>query len=359
MKKDKRLERLRAEIDSVDDTLLAALNQRAEIVRKIGRVKAERGADVVAAGRERQILERLSASNPGPLPPEAVEDIFGTVIANFRLLQKQLTVSYFGPEATYTHQAAVKHFGRAASYVPEKSISDVFDDVESGRADYGVVPIENSTEGVVNHTLDMFMESDLVICAERQDPIAHCLMAAPGSPKIKSIASHPQALAQCRKWLESHMAGVPVTSAASTSDAAAQAALHPGVAAIASPLAAELYRLHVLAPAIQDVKDNRTRFLVIGKTLSAPSGPGRDKTSLLLSLRDRVGALHDILGLFKKAHLNLTKIESRPTKRRAWQYVFFIDFLGHASDPQVQTILRELRRTCLVVKTLGSFPKAD
>jgi chorismate mutase/prephenate dehydratase len=273
MKIDKRLEKLRAQVDQIDDQILAGLNGRAEIVKRIGRIKAEKGADVVAAGRERQILERLGAGNPGPLPREAVEDIFNTVIANFRLLQKKVTVSYFGPEATYTHQAAVKHFGRA-EFVPEKSIGDVFDDVESGRADYGVVPIENSTEGVVNHTLDMFMESDLVICAERQDPIAHCLMAAPGTTKVKSIASHPQALAQCRKWLESHMAGVPVNAAASTSDAAAQAALHAGVAAIASPLAATLYRLKILAPAIQDVKDNRTRFLDHRKKAVRPVGVG-------------------------------------------------------------------------------------
>lgn len=358
MKIDKRLEKLRAQVDQIDDQILAGLNGRAEIVKRIGRIKAEKGADVVAAGRERQILERLGAGNPGPLPREAVEDIFNTVIANFRLLQKNLTVSYFGPEATYTHQAAVKHFGRA-EFVPEKSIGDVFDDVESGRADYGVVPIENSTEGVVNHTLDMFMESDLVICAERQDPIAHCLMAAPGTTKVKSIASHPQALAQCRKWLESHMAGVPVNTAASTSDAAAQAALHAGVAAIASPLAADIYHLKVLAPAIQDVKDNRTRFLVVGKQVSAPSGSGRDKTSLLVSLRDRVGALHDLLGLFKEAHLNLTKIESRPTKRRAWEYVFFIDFLGHIQDPKVQKVFEELKRTTLMVKMLGCYPRAD
>jgi chorismate mutase/prephenate dehydratase len=358
MKIDKRLEQLRAQVDKIDDRILAELNDRAGIVRRIGRVKAEKGADVVAAGREKQILERLGASNAGPLPREAVEDIFSTVIANFRLLQKNVTVSYFGPEATYTHQAAVKHFGPAA-FVPEKSIGDVFDDVESGRADYGVVPIENSTEGVVNHTLDMFMESDLVICAERQDPIAHCLMAAPGTTKVKSISSHPQALAQCRKWLESHMAGVPVNTASSTSDAAVQAALHPGVGAIASPLAATLYRLKILAPAIQDVKDNRTRFLVIGKKVSAPTGSGRDKTSLLVSLRDRVGALYDLLGLFKDAHLNLTKIESRPTKRRAWEYVFFIDFLGHIMEPRVQKIFLELKRTTLMTKMLGCYPRAD
>ncbi|MBK6879356.1 MAG: prephenate dehydratase [Elusimicrobia bacterium] len=358
-KKNKRLAALRRQVDGLDDGLLKTLIQRARVVQKIGRVKAEHGQDVVAAGREREILERLTTANPGPLPNEAVEDIFNAIIANCRLLQKRIRVSYFGPEATYTHQAALKHFGRGAEFLPEKSIADVFDDVESGRADYGVVPIENSTEGVVNHTLDMFMESDLVICAERQDPIAHCLMTAPGGKKIKAIHSHPQALAQCRKWLESHLAGVPVHPAASTADAAAQAALHEGVAAVASPLAAELYRLTIRAQAIQDVKENRTRFLVIGKRLAAPSGSGRDKTSLLVSLRDRVGALHDLLGVFKDARLNLTKIESRPTKRKAWQYVFFIDCLGHISDEKVQKVMEKLKANCLVVKLLGSYPRAD
>ncbi len=356
---DKRLEKLRTDVDKIDDQLLRALNERAKIVQKIGRVKAERGEEVVAANRERQVLDRLAEANPGPLPAEGVEEIFGAVMNNCRLLQKPLSIAYFGPEATFTHQAAMKHFGRRARYAPAKSIADVFDDVEKGRADYGVVPIENSTEGMVNHTLDMFMESDLVIAAERQDPINNCLMAGPSTKKVKSIYSHPQALAQCRRWLESRMTGVPVVEAASTADAAAQAALHEGVAAVASPLAAEIYGLKVLAPSIQDARNNRTRFLVLGKKIASPSGSGRDKTSLLLSLKDRVGALHDLLGTFKEAGLNLTKIESRPSKRKAWEYVFFIDFLGHLAEPRVQKVMKELKDRTVFLKMLGSYPRGD
>lgn len=347
-------------MDGLDDGLLKTLIQRARVVQKIGRVKAEHGQDVVAAGREREILERLTTANPGPLPNEAVEDIFNAIIANCRLLQKRIRVSSFGPEATYTHQAALKHFGRGAEFLPEKSIADVFDDVESGRADYGVVPIENSTEGVVNHTLHLFMESDLVICAERQDPIAHCLMTAPGGKKIKAIHSHPQALAQCRKWLESHLAGVPVHPAASTADAgAAQAALHEGVAAVASP-GSRIVPLDDSRPGHSRRQGKPHAFSrhrqAPGRALGLRAG---DKTSLLVSLRDRVGALHDLLGVFKDARLNLTKIESRPTKRKAWQYVFFIDCLGHISDEKVQKVMEKLKANCLVVKLLGSYPRAD
>ena len=356
---DKRLDKLRKSVDKIDDALLRALNERAKIVQRIGRVKAERGEEIIAANRERQILDRLAALNPGPLPTDAMEEIFGTVMNNCRLLQKPLSIAYCGPEATFTHQAAMKHFGRGARYAAAKSITDVFDDVEKGRADYGVVPIENSTEGMVNHTLDMFMESDLVIAAERQDPINHCLLAAPGTKKVKSLSSFPQALAQCRRWLESHYPGVPVHEAASTADAAAQAALHEGVAAVASPLAAEIYRLKVLGASIQDARNNRTRFLVLGKKIASPSGSGRDKTSILVSLKDRVGALHDLLGTFRQAGLNLTKIESRPSKRKAWEYVFFIDFLGHVAEPRVQKVMRDLKDHSVFLKLLGSYPRGD
>lgn len=356
----KTLASLRRKVDQADNKILTALMERAAVVSDIGRLKNQRGDPVLVAGRERDLVNRLLALNTSPLPAESVEDIFNTIINHFRLLQKQITVAYFGPEASYTHQAAVKHFGKACALVGEKSIADVFATVDSGRADYGVVPIENSTEGVVNHTLDMFMESDLRICAERQDFISHCLLRAPGSSKkITSVLSHPQALAQCRQWLESHMTGVPLIPTASTSDAAAQAALHDDVAAVASPLAASLYHLSTMAQAIQDIKENRTRFLIVGKTLSAPSSKGQDKTSLLISVQDRVGALHDLLAVFKKARVNLTKIESRPTKQKAWQYVFFIDILGHAQDPRLQPVLKKLAASCPMVKILGSYPKAD
>jgi chorismate mutase / prephenate dehydratase len=252
----------------------------------------------------------------------------------------------------------MKQFGRAADYRPGKSIADVFDDVEKARADYGVVPIENSTEGVVNHTLDMFLESDLVICAEREDAISHYLLASQESlKKVKAVYSHPQALAQCRRWLETHLRTVPVHEAASTADAAAHAALDVSAAAIASPLAAEIYNLKTLASRIEDSRHNMTRFLVIGKKTASPSG--RDKTSLLLSIKDRVGALHDLLMVFQTEKINLTKIESRPTKKKAWEYVFFIDAEGHISDDPVRRALDKLKEHCVFLKVLGSYPRGD
>jgi chorismate mutase / prephenate dehydratase len=354
------LEQLRSRIDRLDDQLLALLNERARAALKIGVEKARRQEEVYASTREQQILERLASGNKGPLPDEAVDEIFRAVINNCRLLQKALMITYLGPEATFTHQAALKHFGRSAGYNPAKSITDVFDDVEKGRADYGVVPIENSTEGVVNHTLDMFLESDLVICAEREDPIGHDLLGSMDSlKKVKAVVSHPQALAQCRRWLESHLPGVAIKEAASTADAAAQAALHGDAAAIASPLAAELYHLKTLAPRIQDAKNNRTRFLIIGRQAPRASTTGRDKTSLLLSVKDRVGALHELLGVFKTQGLNLTKIESRPTKKKAWEYVFFIDLKGHLSEPVVKRALEAIAPCCLHMKVLGSYPRGD
>jgi chorismate mutase/prephenate dehydratase len=338
---NKRLAALRRQVDGLDDALLKTLIQRAKIVQKIGRVKAEHGQDVVAAGREREILDRLTAANPGPLPTEAVEDIFNTVIANCRLLQKRIRVSYFGPEATYTHQAALKHFGRGAEFLPEKSIADVFDDVESGRADYGVVPIENSTEGVVNHTLDMFMESDLVICAERQDPIAHCLMTAPRREKDQGDPLPPPGPGPVPQ-----MAGKPPARRAGP-----PGGLHGGRRGSGGAPRGRGRRRQPPGGRAVPVDDPRPGHSGRERkphavprhrqASRAPSGSGRDKTSLLVSLKDRVGALHDLLGVFKDARLNLTKIESRPTKRRAWQYVFFIDCLGHISDEKVQKVVEK------------------
>jgi chorismate mutase/prephenate dehydratase len=359
MTENKILDSLRRKIDGVDDRILALLNERARHVQRIGALKARSGAAVVAANREHEILERLAQANPGPLPAEAVEEIFTAVIHTGRLLQKRLTVAYFGPEATYTHQAALRQFGKGAECHPVKTIADVFEEVEKGRVEYGVVPIENSTEGVVNLTLDTFMDSDLVICAERADRISHNLLSSQDSlKKIKGIASHPQALAQCRKWLEANLPGVPVYQAASTADAAHQAALHADMGAIAGSLAGELYRLKTLATHIEDAKHNMTRFWVLGKHVPPSSGTGREKTSLLVVLSDRVGALHELLGIFRAAKINLTKIESRPSKRKAWEYVFFIDFLGHAEDPRLKPVLGKIAKACVVMKVLGSYPRA-
>ena len=355
---NRNLQSIRKLIDRIDDSILSLLVKRGTLAKKIGQVKSELGEEVYSSTREKEILSRLLAKKTSPLNDDDIEAIFQEIFNASRSVQKKLRISYFGPEATFTHQAAIKHFGRGSAMSPQKSISDVFVEVEKGRADYGGGPIENSTEGVVNHTLDMFMNSDLKICAEREEPISHHLLSPSGQvSRIKRVHSHPQALAQCRNWLQSHLPKVEVHESASTADAALQASLDASAAAIASPLAARLYHLKTAAAGIEDYSENATRFLVIGR--HAPEKSGKDKTSILLSIKDRVGALNDILAVFKDHGLNLTKIESRPTKRKAWEYIFFVDFVGHTTDPQVSRALQDLRRTCLSVKILGSYPKSD
>lgn len=349
------LDKLRREIDSIDDKILALLTNRGRIAKDIGRIKAERGENVFAVDREAEILSRLADRNKGPIPSESVEDIFREVFTACRSLQKRIDVAFFGPEATFTHQAAIKHFGRNAQFTAVPSIKDVFFEVERRRADYGVVPIENSTEGVVNHTLDMFVESDVHIVAEREEPISHCLLSVSGKASaVKKVYSHPQALAQCRKWLDSHLPGVTLHESASTADAAVHATLDPSSAAIASELAAQIYHLKAVALRIEDSPDNATRFLVIGREIPKPTG--RDKTSVLFSVKDRVGALYDVLEPFRAAGISLTKIESRPTKKRAWEYLFFVDFVGHQSDKPIRSALSDLSRRCKHLKILGSYP---
>lgn len=345
----------RNKIDSIDDQLLRLLAQRAAVAKEIGKIKARKGEDIFASNREQEIVNRLMSKNDGPLPDEALEDIFSAIFTSCRFLQKRIEVVYFGPEATFTHQAAIRHFGRNARFTGVPSIKDVFTEVERKRADFGVVPIENSTEGVVNHTLDMFVDSDLKIIAEREEPISENLMNVSGNIKaIKTIYSHPQALAQCRKWLDTHLPSVTIHESASTADAAVRATLDGSCAAIASLLAARIYHLKPVALNIEDSPENATRFLVIGHTTPAPTG--KDKTSVLFSVRDRVGALYEMLTPFRKANINLTKIESRPTKAKAWQYIFFVDFIGHIVEKRVQSALADLRRKCTYLKVLGSYP---
>lgn len=355
MGKNASLEKFRKKIDVLDNHLLALLNQRAKIAKDIGRIKAKNGESVLAVERESEILERLRETNTGVLPQEAVEDIFQTVFAACRALQKKLQIAFLGPEATFTHQVAIKHFGRNCDYSALPSISDVFYEVEKKRADHGVVPIENSTEGVVNHTLDMFVDSNLFIVAEREEPISHHLLSISGKLKnIKAVHSHPQALAQCRRWLETHLPGVQIHESASTADAAVKATLDGSSAAIASFLAGQMYHLKTVAARIEDSTENATRFLVVGHTMAKRTG--RDKTSILFSVKDRVGALYDALLPFRKANINLTKIESRPTKKRAWEYLFFVDFIGHQSEDRVQAALDQLQEHCSHIKILGSYP---
>ncbi len=349
-------------IDSIDEKILKLLNERAEASKRIGKIKLKEGQGIYAPHREKEVLDRLKVINKGPLTPAAIEAIYREIMSSSISLEKEVRIAYLGPESTFTHQAAQKKFGASVQYFPCTNISDVFAEVERGRSDYGVVPVENSTEGAVNYTLDMFIESGLKICAELYLPINHNLLSNAASlKKINQIYSIPQALAQCRLWLESNIPGARLMPAASTADAARYVAEHPQfkneIACIASVLAAKEYHLRVLAPSIEDSANNTTRFIVIARNDAKPTG--KDRTSIVFSVKDRVGALHDILLHFQKANINLTKIESRPSKKKIWSYFFFVDFEGHVQDPKITQALANLEKNCTLFKILGSYPKAD
>ena len=272
-------------------------------------------------------------------------------------LEKTMTIAYFGPEATFTHQAAIRRFGSSLNYTPHKTITDVFTEVSKGRADYGVVPIENSTEGVVTHTLDMFVDSDLKIVAQIVLPIQQCLIGNTPVADIKKVYSHPQAIAQCRMYIQTHLRHAEVVETSSTTRAAELAAREANAAAIASALAAERYEVNILDKDIQDSSTNATRFFVLGRQCPAPTK--RVRTSLMVSIAHKVGALHKALAIFSKHKLNMTRIESRPNKRKAWEYFFFVDCDGHYESKQVAKALGELQKVCNFVKVLGSYPNAE
>ncbi len=349
------LDEWRSRIDEIDRQLLRLLSQRAELSLEIGRAKRQSGEPVLVPEREQEILDELTRLNSGPLPPGAVRAIWSEILSVSRGLQRPFRVAYLGPQGTNTHLAGVRQFGSSAEFVPVRGIPEVFDEVERGRADVGVVPIENSSEGVVNHTLDGLIDSELLICGEVSLEIHHNLLSrAAELADVKRVFSHPQALAQCRGWLNRHLPDAEVVEITSTSAAAEQAALDASTAAIASELAGQLYRVPVLRERIEDYANNVTRFLAIGRR--AAGRTGRDKTSILFSIRDEVGTLHRILEPFASARLSLTKIESRPTRRRPWEYVFFVDFEGHRDDPVTQGVLAAVRERCLFLKVLGSYP---
>ena len=354
----KEIAKCRARIDRTDKQILALLNHRARLAQQIGRKKAQGDAPAFVPSRERRVLGSLVAANTGPLSARAVAGIFREIIAASRALEGPLSVAYLGPEATFTEAAARAQFGASASYLGVDSIPEVFSAVESERADVGVVPVENSTEGVVAHTLDMFIESPLKICAELELRVQHCLMARrTGLKGIRRIVSHPQSLAQCRRWLAANCPGVP-TEPASTNARAAQVARRDSrTAAIAGASAAERYGLRVLARAIQDDPNNVTRFLVLGKH-DAPSPSGSDKTSVLMTVRDEVGVLHKMLRPFSVHGINLCHIVSRPLRGKPWEYVFFVDLRRHRCEAAVRRALADLARHCTTLRVLGSYPTA-
>lgn len=357
MQTSKSLQQLRSEIDAVDDRILELLNQRASLVVEVGRLKAGQQGEFYVPSREREIYERLTAHNPGPFPNEALRGVFREIISASLALESPMKVAFFGPRATFTHLAAMQHFGLSAELVPQKSIPAVFEEVEKGQASFGVVPVENTTEGMVSHTLDMFMESDLKINAEVLLEISHYLLSRTGRIEdVKKIYSHPQPIAQCRTWLADNLPNVPVVDVASTGVAAQIASEDYTAAAIASEFAATMYDLKVVRKRIEDQVNNFTRFLVIGKKMADPSGD--DKTSLMFSVKDQVGILYRMLEPFSARGINLSKIESRPFKKKAWEYIFFLDLVGHLSDPVIAEAVRDLKECCQFVKVLGSYPRA-
>ena len=350
------IEEFRQQIDALDSEILGLLNRRAEIVVRVGEEKAKGNIAYHSPQREEEIIDRLTRESDGPFPSRAIKAVYREILSACLSLEQALRVAYLGPQATFTHMACMKRFGLLAEYVPLQGIGEVFNEVEKGKADYGVVPVENSTEGVVSHTLDMFVDSDLKICGEILMEVSHHLLSKHGErERISTIYSHPHAIAQSRKWLEVNMPKVTLLEVSSTAAAAELAAQDETAAAIASELASRFYDLKVVVSRIEDSPYNFTRFLLIGQAPCPVTG--HDKTSILFTIRDRVGALYRMLEPFAHNQINLTKIESRPSRYRVWEYIFYVDFEGHAEDASVQAALEGLREDCLFLKVLGSYPK--
>jgi chorismate mutase/prephenate dehydratase len=351
------IEQLRDSIDSIDNRIVELLNDRARVVVEVGKLKSGSNMEFHVPGRERRIYERLLGLNSGPFPNDALRSIYREIISASLALESPMKVAFLGPRATFSHLATMQQFGLSAELVPLKSIPSVFEEVEKGKALYGVVPVENSTEGVVSHTLDMFVESSLKITAEILLEVHHDLLSRTGRLEdIKKVYSHPQPIAQCRQWLDENLPGVPLVDVASTAVAAQIVSEDYTAAAIASELAGSLYDLKVVRSRIEDQVNNFTRFLVIARKESERSG--NDKTSILFSVKDEPGILCRMLEPFANRGINLSKIESRPYKKKAWEYIFFLDLFGHTSEPEVAAALDELKQCCQFIKVLGSYPRS-
>ncbi len=349
------LDKLRKQIDQLDGKLIELLNERVNIALEIGKTKKEQGGEIYVPSREKAVFDRICGLNHnGPLPDKSARAIYREIMSAALALESNLKIAYLGPPATFTHAAARSKFGSSVEYHPAGSIDDVFAAVETGSADYGVVPVENSTEGAVTNTFDRFTGTTLKICNEIYQPISLCLMATMPMDQITRICTKHEAIGQCRRWLGDNMSGVEYDAVASTTVAAEMAA-RGECAAIASRFAAELYGLDVIAENIQDASGNTTRFLVIGKTASEPTG--NDKTSIYFGIKDKIGALNDALIALKTYGINMSKIESRPSGDKVWQYVFFVDFEGHVDDPKVKAALKDLEEHCAVLNILGSYPR--
>ena len=352
---DKELNQYRGQIDRIDDDLLKLFNQRAKLAQQIGHIKGE-GA-VLRPEREAQVLRRIVSVNAGPLPNHGVTQLFTEIMSQCRALEAPITVAYLGPAGTFSEAAVIKRFGQASQGTPCVSIDEVFREVESGDTNYGMVPVENSSEGAIGRTLDLLLQSPLKVCGEVMLPVHQCLLSNEAlMDGIKSVYSHPQSLGQCQSWLNANLPNATRIPVASNGEAARLAAEQPHSAAIAGKQAAERFAIAVRAENIEDDPRNTTRFLVIGNQDVAPSG--KDKTSLVMSAVNRPGAVHDLLTPLVKHGVSMTRLESRPARSGLWEYVFYVDIEGHQSDAKVAAALAELKQAAAFVKVLGSYPVA-
>lgn len=349
---------LRKKIDVIDAKLVKLLSDRAKITQHIGEIKTKGNKPVYAPDREKKVFDKIKSLNRGPLSDESLMAVYREIMSGSLKLESQPVIAFLGPEHTFTHQASVQKFGHSVDYSPCQTIGDVFKDVENGRSDYGVVPVENSTEGTIYFTLDSFIRSDLKICAEIVMRIKLDLMSKEKSLKsVNRIYSNQAVFGQCRKWFAAQMPGIDLIPVASTAAGARMAASEKGAACIASGIVSKENKLKVLARNIQDSVSNTTRFLVLAKEDAGVSG--RDKTSLMISLKDKPGSLQKVLDPFYRAKINLTKIQSRPSQNRKWHYVFFIDFEGHRTKSSVVKVLKQISGHSEFVKVLGSYPAAS
>jgi chorismate mutase/prephenate dehydratase len=351
------LEQLRQSIDAIDSRLVELLNERARIVVEIGHLKRQNRSPIYAPSRETEVFRRAVERNAGPLTPGAVRAIFREIISACIVLEQPLRVAYLGPHSTFTHLAAQAKFGASVEYLPSRDILGIFRSVASGAAELGVVPVENSIDGGVSDTLDAFMAYTLQVCSELLMEVHHCLMAPSGQTAIEKIYSKPQVFAQCGRWLGEHYPDAELISVSSTARACEVAREEASAAAIAHSAAAATYGLSVVHKNIEDVARNVTRFVVLGQDSCTPSG--RDKTSVVLSVAHRAGALHEALEPFRDHGISLTRIESRPSKRNPWEYYFFIDFEGHKDEEPVQRALQQVHEACIYLQILGSYPVAE
>jgi len=332
------------------------LNERARIVVEIGKLKSKTAKPVYAPDREKQVFERIARANKGPLPDRCLAAIWRELMSGSFVLERPLRIGYLGPQGSFSHTAAMLKFGQSVEYEPVADITSIFDEVSKGHCDLGLAPIENTMGGGVIETLDALIDSDVKVCAEVMMAIHHNLLANCSPEEVEKIYSKPEVFAQCRSWLSTTFKDTQTVPVASTARAAQMAADEPNAAAIGSSVAAEMYNLRIVCENIEDITNNVTRFLVIGREDAKPTG--EDKTAILFSTAHKAGALADVLDVFKQYGINLTNIESRPSKKKQWEYYFFMDFFGHRTEKHVQDGLEEARKHCLQLSILGSFPRA-